>query len=236
MISRNQRGTISISMLLLVAACSSGGTEVVTGGTGGQLRVVNGSQAVAAVQVFVDGAPVSSSSFATGVISSVFAVDSGEHLVEFRPVGGGAGNAQMAEFAPNKLVLAVAVDSGGRLTPAIMADTNSIVPAGATKVRVANLAQNAGRIDIWRTQPDFGTPIRVEFPFLYGTISPYLQSTPGNWNVLVSDTVATNAGPNPGMPDTLGASDAFSVPEGALRTVLVVDKPGGGVKFVVVNP
>jgi hypothetical protein len=54
--------------------------------------------------------------------------------------------------------------------------------------------------------------------------------------VLVSDTVATIAGPNPGMPDTLGASDAFSVPEGALRTVLVVDKPGGGVKFVVVNP
>ena len=49
-----------------------------------------------------------------------------------------------------------AVRSGGALAASVLDDTGAVVPAGATKVRVLHLAPNAGEIQVFRTQPDWG--------------------------------------------------------------------------------
>ncbi len=63
---------------------------------------------------------------------------------------------------------------------------------GKSKLRVVHLAGTAPQVDIWRTQPDYQTPIRVMFPFPYGAESSYLQSDPGTWTVFVTSTTDWN--------------------------------------------
>lgn len=127
----------------------------------------------------------------------------------------------------------VALDSAGVLGTADFGDSNAVVPAGATKLRVAHFAQAAAPIDIWRTQPDYGTPIRIQFPFDYQDVSPYLQSTVGDWQVFVSTTVSDIGDP---IPDTLGMTSQFPVPDGESRSVVVVDDGDGGVALYVLTP
>ncbi|MGI8496915.1 MAG: hypothetical protein ACR2OG_04940 [Gemmatimonadaceae bacterium] len=74
---------------------------------------------------------------------------------------------------------------------------------------------------------DYQTLIRVMFPFPYRAESPYLRSTPGDWSVVVSHAGAT---------DTLAMTGPIAIASGHLRTVLVLDKSGGGVQTVVTEP
>ena len=216
----------------LATACSSTTTPSDGNGTGGQLRVVNGAtSAGSAVKVYVDGQAVGGN-VTLGTASSVLDVSTGLHAVQIRSATGGLGFARNIQFAAGKPVTAVAVDSEGGVMAAILDDTNAVVPAGATKLRVAHMAENA-QVDIWRTQPDYQTPIRVMFPFVYRNVSPYLQSTPGEWRVMVSSPVRLANDP---MPDTLANSGLITVPAGASRTVLLLDKPGGGISLIVIEP
>ena len=198
-----------------------------------QLHVVNAATSGGAVTVYVDGGQLSLA-IAPATSSSALTVTPGTRTLELRTAGG-LGFTRSVVFAANANVVAIGLDSAGGVTPEVLSDTNAVVPAGASKLRVANMAQDAGPIDIWRTQPDYSTPIRVEFPFPYRAESPYLQSTPGDWRIFVSDTVPV-ATPNAPMPDTLADSGPISVSDGTSATVVVVDKPGGGVTFVVVRP
>jgi len=96
------------------------------------------------------------------------------------------------------------------------------------------MASAAAPISIWRTQPDYGTMIRVQFPFPYRAVSPYLQSTPGDWRVMVSSE--TNVPATVPMPDTLADSGPIAVGTGTSKTVVIVNAVGGGVAVVVVDP
>ncbi len=98
---------------------------------------------------------------------------------------------------------------------------------GKSKVRFIHAAALAPAIDIWRTQPDWQTPIRVMFPFAYGAQSPYLQSDPGQWTTYVSPADQT---------DTLYAHPAFTVADGKRATVIIMDSSAaGGLTAIVVN-
>ena len=226
------RIVLGLATLASIGACMSGSTAPKSGGTG-NLVVVNASTSAGALTVYVDGAQVGSP-IAPAAASAALTVSPGVRTLELRSAGG-AGFARSVLFSTSASVVAVGIDSAGSVAPEVLADTNAIVPAGASKLRVAHMAQNAGPIDIWRTQPDYGTPIRVMFPFPYRAESPYIQSTPGDWRIFVSDTVPV-ATPNAALPDTLGDSGPISVADGMSATVVVVDKPGGGVTFVVVRP
>ena len=160
-------------------------------------------------------------------------VPAGVHDIELRS-SAGVGFTRTTQFDQGKSVIVVGLDSAGRVTPSLLADTGSMVPAGATKLRVANMTSAATPISIWRTQPDYATMIRVQFPFHYRDVSAYLQSTPGDWRVMVSSEVNTT-GSVP-MPDTLATSGAIVIPDGSSRTVVVVNAVGGGVAVVVVDP
>lgn len=215
---------------LAVAACDS--TTSVNLGTGSRLNLVNASKSSGTVNLFVDGQLVGSAGAGNLVRSTDLAP--GAHDVQVLPAGGGAGFTRTVTFAAGSNITVVAFDSNGAMRPSILLDTGAVVPAGATKLRVAHYAATSGNIDIWRTQPDFGTPIRVAFPIANGFVSPYLQSTVGNWRVLVSTAVP--GGGSPAMPDTLAMTGLIAIPDGQSRTVVVLDKNPAGVEIVVLEP
>ncbi len=194
---------------------------------GARLAIVNAQGAD--VWAMLDG---EARALVAGGEALTLALAGGTYTLELRPSGGGPAFSRTIAVADSGRYVVVAVDSNGSL-PVILGDTNAVVPAGATKLRVAHMATNAPAIDIWRTQPDWQTPIRVQFPFNYRDVSPYLQSTPGDWRVMVSSLVANPGDP---MPDTLATTDLTAIADGRSRTVVVVDKPGGGLQLVVVDP
>jgi hypothetical protein len=141
------------------------------------------------------------------------------------------GNHQVRVLTPagTELAYTSAVASGGLVTTAIdggagtplalhaLADTGYVVPANKTKLRVTHLAGGAAPIEIWRTQPDYHTPVHIMTPFNYGDTSPYLQSDPGDWEVFVTA---------PGSTTKLASSGTVSIPAGERRTVAILDSAG----------
>ena len=196
------------------------------------MQFINGASS-GSVNVLVDGSQVLSN-VPSGALSQAL-IPVGSHAVVVQKVGGAMSVAATASFTAHRGLIVVALDSSGALNPRVLADTGSIVPAGATKLRVAHLAKNATPISVWRTQPDFGTAIRIQFPFHYQDVSPYLQSTPGSWNVMISSEVLASG--SPPMPDTLALTGLVAVADGFSKTVVVLDGPAAGtVKLIVVDP
>jgi hypothetical protein len=226
----------SLSSFLLLAAAattaSCGDDRTVTetpccaAGTP-SLRVVNAY--TTSVDVLVDGAVVVSG-LAAGAIDTA-AVASGAHTVVLRPVSGtGSSTYSFTAGSAGLSTMAVVRASNGSVSGAMLDDTNSVVPAGATKVRVLHLAPNAGTLQVFRTQPDYQTPISWQFPFNYqpqptSLSAPFYQSTPGTWEIRVWQTPADASG-------WTNAPLKITIPlaSGEKRTVLLLDKPGGGVR------
>jgi hypothetical protein len=109
-------------------------------------------------------------------------------------------------------------------------DTNSVVPPGATKVRVLHLAPNAGTLQVYRTQPDYQQPISWQLPFTYqaeptSLSAPFYQSTVGSWDVRVWQMPADASG-----WASAPVKVVLPLAGGEKKTVLILDKPGGGVR------
>jgi hypothetical protein len=100
---------------------------------------------------------------------------------------------------------------------------------------VANFAQLAGPIDVYRRQPDFDGIVTLVFPFAYRTLSGYVQSDPGDWQVLVATEARVDGHPPEVPQDTLLTVEPISLAAGQAVTVVIVDKTGGGVDGVVVR-
>ena len=217
--------------LLALPGCSD--TKVTTdpgASASGNLRFVSGVHG--AVNVLVDGTPVLQN-VPLGALAGT-QVAAGSHSVTIQKVGGVSGVSRSATFSATGIALVIGTDSAGAPRPSILLDTNSTVPAGATKLRVAHFASGAPTIDVWRTQPDWQTPIRLVFPFNYNFTSAYVQSTPGDWRVMISHPIANVTDP---MPDTLANTGLIPIADGKSRTVIVVDGAvAGTVQLVVVEP
>lgn len=212
------------SLTAALAGCGSG-----TGPGGGQgtglIRMVQAVGSAPSVAVRVDGNLLLT--LAAGTVSAPTAVAAGPHTLTLTPTGGGilasTHDIQVTEGASLTLV---ARDSSGIVVPAVLADTGAIVPAGKSKLRVMHAAALAPSLSILRKQPDFPDFVNVMFPFAYGAVSPYIQSDPGTWQVLVTPE---------NQPDTLHLSGAVSVGDGTRVTVIVMDSSAaGGVTSIVV--
>lgn len=226
----------TVAAVALLAACGDD-TLTVNLGTGSRLTFVQGSRQSGTVNLFIDGQLVGTNG--VGNMLRSVELSPGPHTIEALPVTGGAGFTRTINFGSGDTVTIIAWDSATStgatfMRPAILLDTGAIVPAGATKLRVAYYAAFAGNIDLWRTQPDFPTPTRVAFPVSTGFVSPYLQSTVGSWRVMVS--TATGVGGSPAMPDTLANSGLIPIADGRSKTVVVLDKSPVGIEIVVVDP
>ena len=194
------------------------------------LRVVNAF--TTPVDVLIDGNVVASS-VAAGSIS-LTSPSTGAHTLSLRTTGTTTAVSQSITTASGTLnTIAVVRTSAGALATAVLDDTNSVVPAGATKVRVLHLAPNAGTLQVYRTQPDYQTPVSWQFPFTYQSnptslSAPFYQSTAGTWEIRIWQAPA----------DASGWANApikvvLPLNSGDKRTIMILDAPGGGVRTEV---
>ena len=223
---------IAVAALTVATSCDGGPTSLL-GTTGGDqlgVRIVNAF--TGPVDVLVDGNVVLSAVPAGQINTASMAA--GGHTVALRPTGGGASISQSVTAATGTLSTIAATVSGGVLAAAVLDDTNSVVPSGATKLRVLHLAPNAGTLQVYRTQPDYQTPISWQFPFNYqpdptSLSAPFYQSTVGSWEVRIWQTPADASG-----WDTATARVTVPLVSGAKATIVILDKPGGGVTVQVI--
>lgn len=225
-----------VALLVLAAVIGCGGDKDPSDTTGpdplltGSLRVINAF--TGPVDVLVDG-NVAISSLAAGSIG-LAAPTSGNHTILLRPVGSSAFAAHSVTTTTGalKTIAAVRASSGGVFSVALD-DTNSVVPSGATKLRVLHLAPNAGTLQVYRIQPDFQTPVSWQFPFTYqaeptSLSAPFYQSTIGAWEVRVWQAPTDPTGWNTATVKTI-----VTLGGGEKKTVVILDKPGGGVRVEV---
>ena len=106
------------------------------------------------------------------------------------------------------------------IEPVLVPDTGSQPATGHGRLRLANFAALSGSIDAYRTQPDSTHLILTQQPFNYRAVTPYFESTPGKWTVVISHS---------GVQDTLFMSDSIAVGDGQARTVAIIDSTGGRV-------
>jgi hypothetical protein len=198
------------------------------------IRVLHTVTNVPSVDVIVDGNVVLTA-LAAGSASAFIPVADGDRSVAFRATGtSGTVAAHTLTFAVGDSITVLTIDSATVLNPWVLTDTGGVVPANRSKVRALHFAENAPPIDIWRTQPDWQTPITFMFPHGYREITPYMESDPGDWTVGVS--TLERAGGVPVLGDTLLMTGNIAVPAGESRTVIVFDAPGGGLTFQVITP
>jgi len=224
---------VALSLALGVLAACTGDTPTTTCCTtgNGAVRVVNAYNG--SVDVLIDGA-VAIPSLAAGVVDTARTVE-GSHTIAFRPVGSSTGQSQPVTTQVGTLSTIAAVRaSSGAVASAVLDDTGSVVPAGATKLRVLHLAPNAGELQVYRTQPDYQTPVSWQFPFTYQSqptalSAPYYQSTVGTWEVRIWQAPADASG-----WATAAVKVVVPLASGEKRTILILDKTGGGVRVEVI--
>jgi hypothetical protein len=206
------RKSAGTSLLLLSAACSS--YDVASASADGSIRVINASRVP--LNVYIDDR-AAGQVLPTSGVSANLPVTRGSHQVQLVSPGG-ASAAVVVEATSGKTATAVALASGSTgVAATVLADTGSTVPAGKSKLRVAHFASGGQVIELWRTQPDFQTPVHIMTPFAYQAASPYLQSDAGNWEVFATA---------PGGTAKLATTGLVNVPAGERRTVVLVDSAG----------
>lgn len=209
--------------LFALAACSddAAGPDN-SGADGGRLQVVPGVAALPLVDVVVDG-QVRQSNVAYGVPSTPLALTLGQHQVKVVAAGAGASpGGTTVTLRAGDTTRVVVIGTPTALTPVALGDTGATPVPGKGKLRVSHLATNAPPIDVYRTQPDFGTFIKLMDPFPYQSSTPFIESTPGNWVVRVTAK---------GTDQVLAESDPIRVDALWVRTVLLLDAPNGGIRI-----
>jgi len=208
--------------LALLAACTDLSVNNPVYGPSAGLRVINGTGGT--VSVLIDGVAVTNN-LGQATSSGALGLQPGSYTVQVQR-SGVPGFPRTIDLVPGDTATLVALDSAGGITPAVLADTNAVVPAGASKLRVAHMASSAPPISIWRTQPDFASPSRVQFPFAYRAVSPYLQSTPGDWRVMVSSEDNTSGSvPLSYTLANTAVISALSLPAASFRPVAPCKTP-----------
>ncbi|MGZ8455267.1 MAG: DUF4397 domain-containing protein [Gemmatirosa sp.] len=207
------------ALAMALAACTESVGPIPRLDAEAGMRVVNATQAP--IDVLVDGTVVLRG-LPLASVSDPLPVTVGARVLQVRAASGATAEVSVdvaQGSAPTAVALGIGIGSSA-LAAQVLADTGALVPAGKSKLRVAHLAANgAGNVEIFRTQPDFQTPVRIQTPFPYRTTSPYLQSDPGTWEVFVAPAGSS------GSPK-LATTGPVNVPSGERRTVVLLDSAG----------
>ena len=223
-----------LATVLTYAACGGDGpTQTLDDGTA-QLRVLH-TAAATAIDVTVGGQTIITN-LARGSVTDFTTVPAGSQQVVFHAAGTAAsGSGTILNFTADDTVTVFTIDSSTVINPWVLTDSGAVVTPDKSKLRVVHFAAEAPAIDVWRTQPDFPSLITIMFPFPYRAVSPYLQSDPGTWTVLVT-TERRDAMGIPVLGDSLWATGPIEVTGGGLRTVVLFDREGGGITSTVIEP
>lgn len=202
-------------------------------GSGAALRVIVAAHGVSTVEVLVDRQMVATG-LGFGATSDLVSLAPGAHHLLVRPAGSAtvAGERWVLVDAGDTAT-AIAVDSSTVINPYVITDTGKVPAPGHTKLQVVHFAAGAPAIDVWRTQPDYDTLIRVMFPFAYRAASGYLQSTVGTWTIVVSHATTDSIPHAP--PDTLLATGDIPIAADEAWTVVLLDGDSTGMQYRLVR-
>jgi len=216
-----------VLLLSVIVACGSEPTSVCCTTGEPSLRVVNAFPSP--VEILIDG-EVAIASLAAGAIDTM-APAAGTHTLALRATDSGSSATRSITTTAGALgTVAIVRAVSGAVSSAVLDDTNAVVPAGATKLRVLHLAPNAGTLQVYRTQPDFQQPVAWQFPFDYqpeptSLSAPFYQSTVGEWEVRIWQTPADASG-----WDAATVRVVVPLASGEKKTVVILDATGGGIK------
>ena len=204
---------IALFAMTAVLGSACGDSLVDVGVRHAGVRVINASSVP--FDVLIDGG-VSIPALSVATVSPPVPVTAGAHIIGLR-VNGVVTSINVQTTDGQTLTTVAVPGTASSVTASVMVDTGSIVPEGKSKLRVVHLASGVPAIEIWRTQPDFQTPVHIMTPFAYLAQSPYLQSDPGAWEVFITA---------PGSTAKLATTGAISIPNGERRTVVLLDSAG----------
>ncbi|MBI2796498.1 MAG: DUF4397 domain-containing protein [Gemmatimonadetes bacterium] len=220
---------VPVLFVLVAAAACAGGDTTATTGPGALLAnagvsVINTSGTP--IDVRIDGTLAAQGVGRAQVASNLLMTHGARSIQVSSTTGGGQATLALSLPAGARRILMVTGTSAS-LAASTLPDTGGQPVAGFSKLRVIHLATSAPDIDIWRTQPDFGTRIRIMFPFPLGANSYYMQSTPGAWSVFVTPTSDANT--------TLAQLTGVAIAGGEVRTLVLIDDVPTGLKLVPVT-
>lgn len=229
------RASVLVGLLssgIFLAGC---GDDTGPGEAEGSLRVIQASLAAPALDVLVDGT-VRITGLPTATLSSAIPLATGRRTIEVARVGQATSPVALElTVAADSEYTAVVFDSSAVPTPAAVTDTGAVPAPGMTKLQVIHMASAAGPIDVYRSQPDFEGFLDLAFPFEYRFASGYVQSTPGDWHVLVATESRVGGVPPSEPQDTLLLVGPVTLTADQAATVVLVDDPGGGIGAVIVR-
>ncbi|MBK6455886.1 MAG: DUF4397 domain-containing protein [Gemmatimonadetes bacterium] len=221
----------TLATLAGVAGCAADSPTESPKLTDTGVRVINGFDAP--VDVVIDGA-FARAGLGAGELGS-FGTAAGDRSVQVRLAGGTVAALAVRVGTGHLSAVAATRLGSGTLSLQSLDDTNAVVPAGATKLRVLHLASKAGEVQVWRTQPDYQTPIRWAFPFNYNAVNTYYQSSPGAWEVRVwTDTSSYRPGDARGWAAAVDTA-RVTLSGGGKKTVVILDAGAGRVKLEVID-
>jgi hypothetical protein len=216
---------LGVLALAVLAACSDDDGDALQPTDLRALRAVNATSV--ALDVLIDGDLIRSGVEVGEVVPAPEGLPSGPHVVTFRRPGIDSSDVTIT-VAPGVVASAIVRTSiEGTLFAFELSDTGSAPVAGRSKLQVVHLAETAPTLDVWRTQPDFSDPVRVMFPFPLGAQSAYLESEPGAWEVWATAEGTTTP--------VLATTGSFSILDGQVWTVFLLDEPGGGFSAVALQ-
>ncbi len=223
--TRAKTRAISLVVVALTASCGSDAIET-PASDAGVLSVINAS--AASVDIRVDGT-LRFSSVSPSTVTTALALSPGTHTVQLASSGATVSSQTVTIDVPRGVRRGVVVTpaASGGLAAASLPDTGLSVNAGRSKLRVLHYASAAPPLTIWRTQPDYQTPISIMFPYAYMS-GATMESAAGTWEVRVWPTSS-------GSWSAAASAVVVPVSSGQLRTVVTLDAPGGGVKLQLLD-
>lgn len=209
---------------IALAACSDDPSG--PGVTEGRLRLVPGVAAMPLVDIIVDG-QLKAQNVAFAKTSNAIALSVGSHQVKVvapgtAPTAGGTSVTVKA----NDTTTVVAIGTAAAPNVVILGDTGATPVAGKGKLRVRHLASGTPLVDVYRSQPDATPFTKVMDPFPLDATSSFLESAPGNWSIRVTVKGATTV---------LAERTDIVVNALWVRTALILDQTGGGVRIALVG-
>jgi hypothetical protein len=214
------------AVIVVVGCAENSAVAPETNALEGRLQVVPGVAELSAVDVVVDG-QVRLTGVAYGRPSSALALSTGQHVVKVVPPAAGASTGGTSvTIRANDTTTVVVIGTAAALNPVTLGDTGAAPVPGKGKLRVSHLATNAPPIDVYRSQPDFPSFIKLMDPFPYRASSPFVESTPGNWVIRVTARNSTQI---------LAESPPIRVDALWVRTVVLLDAPNGGIRITLLG-
>jgi hypothetical protein len=212
-----------VPAMAVVVACSddASGPDT-TANTDGRLQVVPGVAALPAVDVIVDG-QTRLTNAAYGVPTAPIALSLGQHTVKVVAAGTAATpGGTTVTLRAGDTTRVVVIGTPTAMTPVALGDTGAAPIPGKGKLRVSHIAANAPPIDVYATAPGFPSFTKLMTPFPHLSSTPFIAADPGNWVIRVVAQGTTNV---------IAESAPIRVDNLWIRTVLLLDAPGGGVKI-----